>query len=286
MIDFRYHALSLVAVLVALAIGLLLGVSIGDQGLVSSAERALRDDVQQRVEESRQELSELQEVMARRDAFAERTFGRLVADRLAGRRVAVIFINDPGRGAFEPVARAVQAAGGELASVSELRDPDLAALGAAAEGTRYESLAEDEALVEAFAQRVGSQVVGGGRLVRQVRRELLASSSGVLDGAEGVVLVRGEPPEREEDEPDPEPFVDAFVDGLQAFETPVVGVELSTTDPSQIPWYEAHDLASVDNVEEPSGRASLVYALAGAADGAYGFKETADALVPEALVAP
>jgi len=39
MFDFRYHALSLVSVFLALVLGLLLGVAIGDRGLVSSAER-------------------------------------------------------------------------------------------------------------------------------------------------------------------------------------------------------------------------------------------------------
>ena len=48
MLDFRYHALSLVAVFVALMIGLLLGVAIGDRGLVSSADRNLRDSLRER----------------------------------------------------------------------------------------------------------------------------------------------------------------------------------------------------------------------------------------------
>jgi ABC-type proline/glycine betaine transport system permease subunit len=34
MFDFRYHALSLVAVFMALVIGILLGIAIGDKGLV------------------------------------------------------------------------------------------------------------------------------------------------------------------------------------------------------------------------------------------------------------
>jgi hypothetical protein len=285
MIDFRYHALSLVAVLVALVIGLLLGVSIGDRGLVSTAERALREDVQHRAEEARAEARELEEVLERRDAYGERTFGRLVSNRLVGERVAVIFLHDASREPFEFVRRAVEAAGGELASVSDLRDPDLEALGAAAEDTRYAALPADPALLEPFGRRMGAQVVSGGRLVREVRRELLASSSGTLDGAEAVVLVRGEPDDVEDGELDPSPFIDAFVEGLQAFETPVVGVETSGADPSQIGWFAERNLASVDNVDETSGRASLVFALDGAADGAYGFKETADALVPEALVA-
>ncbi len=53
MIDFRYHALSLVAVLVTLVLGLLLGVAIGDEGLVSSAEKRLRSDLEGDVREAR-----------------------------------------------------------------------------------------------------------------------------------------------------------------------------------------------------------------------------------------
>ena len=49
MFDFRYHALSLVAVFMALVIGILLGIAIGDKGLISSArtdiEKSLRSDL-------------------------------------------------------------------------------------------------------------------------------------------------------------------------------------------------------------------------------------------------
>ena len=48
MFDFRYHALSLAAVFLALVVGLLLGVAIGDEELVSCAEDirdSLREDV-------------------------------------------------------------------------------------------------------------------------------------------------------------------------------------------------------------------------------------------------
>jgi Copper transport outer membrane protein, MctB len=54
--DFRYHALSLVSVFLALVLGLLLGVAIGDKGLVSSAEHdvraSLRGDVRKAQRES------------------------------------------------------------------------------------------------------------------------------------------------------------------------------------------------------------------------------------------
>ena len=45
MFDFRYHALSLAAVFIALVVGLLLGVAIGDKELVSGARQELRDSL-------------------------------------------------------------------------------------------------------------------------------------------------------------------------------------------------------------------------------------------------
>jgi len=44
LVDFRYHALSLVAVFLALGIGIVLGVTIGDS-LVSDADQNLRDSL-------------------------------------------------------------------------------------------------------------------------------------------------------------------------------------------------------------------------------------------------
>ena len=59
MFDFRYHALSLVAVFLALVVGLLLGVAIGDQGLVSSAERDIRNSLRADVRDARAEADRL-----------------------------------------------------------------------------------------------------------------------------------------------------------------------------------------------------------------------------------
>ena len=60
---------------------------------------------------------------------------------------------------------------------------------------------------------------------------------------------------------------------------PAVGVELTSTEPSQVPWYKSRDISSVDDLDAPAGQAALVYALAGA-HGAFGVKSTADSLLP------
>ena len=45
---------------------------------------------------------------------------------------------------------------------------------------------------------------------------------------------------------------------------PVVGVERTETDPSQIPYYVSGGLSTVDDLDIPPGRIALVLALAGA----------------------
>jgi hypothetical protein len=285
--DFRYHALSLAAVFVALVIGLLLGVAIGDAGLVSGAEENLRTNLRGDVREARAQASDLRDQLAQRQRYEEQTFGTLVGNRLENRRIALIFVGGRSDAVFRGVRDALEPSGGELSFVTTLRAPlDLGAIGKLAEGTRYENLGADPDLIGALGKRMGRQLVTGGRLLRDLRPELLSSSNGELTPVEGVVIARA--PAADERQGSGAQFSKAFVDGLlQGFaeaRAPVVGVEETATDPSQVGWYVDHHVASVDDVDQIPGRASLVFALAGEADGHYGEKPTADALLPDALV--
>lgn len=286
MFDFRYHALSLVAVFLALAVGLLLGVAIGDRGLVSGAEDNLRADLRGDVEQARDESRAGRQELAQRARYEEDTYPTVVGGRLEGRRIAMVFLHGRSETVATAVTRALAPSGAELASASTLRlPPDRKALASRLAGTRYETLDDDADVLDAFAERMGQQFIQGGQLLQLVRGELLSSSSGSLSGAEGVVIARSDPGERGKEEATlDERYERAFIRGLQSYNTPVVGVELTSTDPSQIGWYRQSDLASIDNVDWTSGRASLVFALAGAADGAYGTKSTADALFPVAAL--
>lgn len=285
MFDFRYHALSLVAVLVTLVLGLLLGIAIGDEGLVSSAENRLRDNLKEDVSEARADARRARAELDRRRRYEELTYAPLVSERLDGRRIVLLFLDERNEAIFDHVRDAIAPSGGRLRFVSTLRGPlDLGAVADAAAGTQYERIAEDPSLLDDLGRRVGTQFVQGGRLLRELREALLVGDAGELEPSEAVVVVRT-PGERleGEDRGRMDAFVEGLLEGLQSFGTPVVGVEEVSTDPSQVTWYRDHGLASVDNVDEVAGRASLVFALAGAADGAYGVKRTRDALIPDAI---
>src|ERR671926_765965 len=88
MLDFRYHALSLVAVFLALAIGIVLGVTIGDS-LLSDAERSLRGNLHADVLQARSAATDAQAQVRARDRMLDQLYPSLVHARLRGERVAL-----------------------------------------------------------------------------------------------------------------------------------------------------------------------------------------------------
>jgi copper transport outer membrane protein MctB len=279
--DFRYHALSLVSVFLALILGLLLGVAIGDKGLVSSAERDVRASLRGDVRKAQAQSENLRAQLDEQNKFLQEAYPLMVGSRLIGERVGVVTLGNISDSEIGNVRDSLEATGARLTSVASIRTPlNLAALGNASGG--YQNLQSNPKLVKRFGQRIGAgYVAGGAKLLQRVRRQLLASSSGALGGVDSVVVIREPRTFQPGQQKTLNEFEDGLMSGLSGNNGTVVGVETTETDPSQVSWYRSHDLASVDDVDQLPGRAALVFALAGA-DGAFGTKSSADALLPKA----
>ena len=284
MFDFRYHALSLVAVLVALVIGLLLGVAVGDKELVSSARNDLANKLSRDVQNAHRESDDLRAQLHQRQDFEEQAFPVLAENQLAGQRIGLIFMGGASRDTYDNVRDAVEAAGGQLTFSAGVREPpDLDALANRAQGTKYAGLNHNADLIGPFARRTARSIALGGQLARKARSTLFDSFSGDLDGVDAVVIARmGDGP------PDDQAAqVRAIENGLAAglgdTDIPVVGAERKDTQPSHVSWYRDRGIASVDDVDDVAGRVALVYTLAGRADGAYGVKGTAEGILPRVV---
>ena len=79
MFDYRYHALSLAAVLFALALGVLIGVAIGDTNLVSSAKNGVVHNLQSEVGEARTQAEGLQDKLTAEEQGAVRKLAAAAA---------------------------------------------------------------------------------------------------------------------------------------------------------------------------------------------------------------
>ncbi len=289
MFDYRYHALSLAAVLLALTVGVLIGVAIGDSNLVSSAKSGIVSNLNSEVSGARRQVGQLQDKLAEEEAFAGGLYPLAVHDLLSGRSIGLVFLGSSSDTVDGLVRSAVTQAGGGVANVVAVREPlDLQGIGHEAAGTHFALLAGQPALVERFGELAGRQLVSGGQLVdrellNRVRGSLLSAFDGQLSRLEGLVVVRSDPTDMSpEQNAASTAFETGLLNGVAAVGVPAVGVELTDTESSQVPWYKSRNLSSVDDLDAPAGQAALAYALAGA-HGAFGVKPTADSLLPSAV---
>jgi len=280
MFDFRYHALSLAAVFIALVVGLLLGVAIGDKELVSSASNEIRDSLRSDVVRANDERRDALADLRREQEYADKSYPILTGGQLRGRRIGLVMLGESD-GALETVDRALEPTGATLKVVAVVRGSvNTAELAKRAVGTRYAQLAEDDELIDDFGTRMGVQIVEGGKLIGEARTELLRSLSGSFGGLDGVIVVRSnDKPEDKQAADRLDKLQEGIVRGLVSARVSVVGIERRDTDPSQVGWYRDHELSSVDNTDETAGRAALVFVLVGS-DGSFGRKDSAQGLLP------
>lgn len=285
MFDYRYHALSLAAVLIALALGVLLGVAIGDSNLVSSAKSGAVRSLQSDLDSANSRIATLEDEQ-RAGATVQNDFYELaVNNQLFARKIGLVFLGSSSQHVDSLVRSAVTEAGGELSNVITVIQPlNFVALSQHAAGTQYTALAEDPqpaGLAKKFGVRIGDQIVKGGKLISHVQSTLLSSFDGQFGELQGLVVMR-QPPEGSSSEAQQATgeFEAGLIAGADAAGATTVGVEMSSTEPSQIPWYKGQKLASVDDLDKLSGQAALALALAGA-HGSWGMKSTADGPLPQ-----
>jgi hypothetical protein len=282
----RYHAASLVAVFLALAVGILIGAGLGDN-LVADTEQNLRASLEGDIEDARGDADDLQAQLDRERAFSDRAYPALVGGRLQGRRIGVMALGDLPANLSADIEAALEPTGAELAEVAVVRrPPGVAALGSELAPPRAAAIAEDPAALEPLGESLGEQfALGSGSLLERTRDNLFTRSSGEGGRLDGVILSRTPVGELEAEERESVTALESgLVRGVADSGVTAVAVERSDASESSISFFAPFDLTTVDNLDLVSGKAALVFALLGA-DGSFGIKESADSLLPE-LLAP
>jgi hypothetical protein len=282
----RYHAASLAAVFLALAIGILIGVGLGDN-VISETRKDLENSLKTNLTDSRAHAEDLQSQLNREHDFSAQVFPAMVDDLLRGKRVAVVALGtfpEEMKGDIESVVGSDSPTGARLSEFAVVREPpDLHDLAASSpRGSSSRKLARDPDAVSALARRAGRSLLSGGRVFDRLQDALLADVSGEPGGIDAVIVVRDRPGDLGSSQSDATDRLEAdLLDGIEgAGNVPVVGVERSDSDGSQIGFYDSQGLsASVDSIDLTSGRVALAYALDGV-EGNYGIKASADRLLP------
>jgi hypothetical protein len=269
MFDLRYHAVSLAAVFVALAVGILLGIGVADRGLVDRGKetflRAQVDDLNASLDDANARLDRLERQQRAAAAFMEEGYPSLTAGRLAGKRIALVFVGrfDGVRGEVEDALR--DAGAPPLLRARALRVP----VDEDTIRTRYGGS------IDELGRSLGRELVLGERtpLWDRLSALIVEEQSGRMgQRADGIIVVRSAEPQAG----GTARLLRGLYEGIASAGAPAVGVERSDAGASATEVFRSAGLSSVDDVETPPGKLALVLLLAGARGGNYGVKETAD----------
>jgi hypothetical protein len=277
MFDLRYHVVSLVAVFLALIVGILIGIGISGRGFVEQSERDLLND---RISDLGRQLDDARRRTREQDAaaaFVPSAYDAVMHDRLHDRQIAILFVGRVDEQLRASVAESVTDAGGQVVRLRSIGVPiDPAALGDAVAARPAVAGFRGEDRLSKLGEALGRELVKGGdtRLWDAVQDELVQERTGASRPAvDAVVVVRSAKPQRG---PTAD-FLHGLYGGLQRA-APTVGAERTTATVSAIPVFRRARMSTVDNVDTVIGRITLAVLLAGDVHGSFGFDE--EAVVP------
>jgi Copper transport outer membrane protein, MctB len=314
-ISLRYHIVSLVAVFLALALGIVVGSTVLQEGTVSAL-RATSQEVRQRSEENRTENLALKQEIARLQSFGATVLPELVQGRLKDRPVVLVDTDKVDSGMRDSVRKVLEDAGAEVDGQITFADERLAL---AADGDRA-------AMGRLLAADAGSAEVLRGELVTRLADRLTSSSpipedgqraSDMLTGLQdadfladlklsrsqaagstafprqGTIFVLLGPSATATNTVAPDAFLVPLADQVSSRGGSAVAGAEAAAVPSTSSWVIAlrnnravsRRVSGIDSVDTVYGQLALVEALQGSLQqlpaGQYGIKDGASGLLPE-----
>jgi len=282
--------MTLIAVFLALGLGLLLGGTLGEEVIVKEQVELLQrlEDryTQSKADNSKlvKQASLLEERAASLEGVMSKMGGHYVRDRLIGKNIALLQLE---QGDLPPLLSTLEQAGANVTATlhmntAALEDPD-----PLQRMRRVLGLDGGASLREIYGRLAGAlagEMFGGqGTSVLNSLKEVSAAAvTGSFGGrVDGIVLIGGV----KDNNKNRLAWFDApLLRQLTELGITVVGAERSDVVHSGVTYYREFGISTVDNLDQVTGRVALIDLLGGAR-GHYGTKKTAEALLPTVTTA-
>lgn len=288
MIDLKYHITSIVAIFLALGLGVLIGSSIVGDNLLVDQQKKMIDRLEEQFYVLRDKEDKLEaeneyktNVISNYENYSQTVLPLLVEGRLKGYKTAVVVTGDGEIPAG--MANALSNAGAEVVSKvvllsnmnldsSELRNRLI-------EFYNLDSKTSRDTLRHYVAVSVAAILNGidePGLITFLEQNNLIKFSGNNNVPLNGVILLGGANNTNSN-------FAESFDQGLVASFNQQ-GVKVFGVEPSQITYsymsvYQDNNISTVDNIDLSPGQISLILAMEGEA-GNYGMKPTAKKFMP------
>ncbi len=278
MIDMRYHVISLVAVFLALAIGILLGTTLVERGLIAEQKSQIKslkttfDEIKKKNESLNEDLKVFKD-------YAGQAEGFVVANRLAGRNYALLKKPDSDPATADTASKTISAAGGTVpVTITVFSDKMNDSSVQDSLAAMFSMPKDKNALYSRFCQEMVNQ------LATLTNPALLTSFSDLglikIEGTlaapvNGGVFVSSETSDYDDLQNGDIPIIKGFVSAS----LPLLAVGGAKTPDTALLTYKKSGIATVDRIDEAPGQMAMVLSLDGRW-GNYGRGESADRLLP------
>jgi hypothetical protein len=281
MYNLRYNIASLVAVFLALGVGLLLGTIVAERGVLDTQKNTLVSGLNKEFESLRTENRTLQAGNVALTSLATEAAPRLAANVLVGRTIVIVADADSSE-AVAHASDAIRMAGGFPAVAifgsaglslddARARSAAMGALGltdASQVTTRVIDALAHEWTTPGDPRRLTDALVSAGAL----RLAALPGTATVSGGVDAAVY---------DNKPDPAAL--SLAKAVSGAARLGAGIEITKRPTGMASAARAAGLSAVDDMDSPLGQLSLVWVLAGRTNGWYGALTGADAAYPTPL---
>lgn len=282
-LNLKCHIVSLVAVFLALGLGILIGTAVPGSDVLDSQQQRLAGDLERQLSVLRQKNEFLQARVGSLEMdnniqrrFETQVLPVLLDGRLKGRNIAII--GTAAQRLPDELAGILETAGARIQSTTVLNGLEVGDGKELLRDLNWPDM-DERTMTARIAGEIARAVLTGdnGVLNTLAARQVIRAGGGYGEPVDDVVIVGGSPEKRLiKVECLDYPIIDIF----KARGVNVYGVEESGAAYSFMKEYQKKGIATVDNIDTAPGQLALVYAISGS-PGNYGVKSSAGALLPD-----
>lgn len=262
MFGFRYHLVTVIAVFMALSIGILLGGSFG-QDMFANEQIELVNRLQEKYSASRaensrcsQKTNELEKQTEQFDQLVRQMGDVLVQGKLTGKSVVLLPLEQQN---LSELSAFLQRAGAKVPTIVSLKNPELMSANSVLPALAKMLAAPDDSTDLQRLTRANVDMQGSVR--SRPDAVILLGHIGRMSSHRAQQLEL------------------SLIKELQKQSLRVIGAERSDAEFSAIPVYRMAKVPTVDNIDQSVGLLSVIGLIQGS-DGHFGIRQTAETLSP------
>lgn len=274
-IDYKYHITTLVAIFLALGIGMLVGSMMLGTDFVEGQQQSLVNQLEHDFREMRlqhglikSELAAAVETINTYQDFSAQVMPIIIKDKLDDQNIVIVQTNNDFD--IQEIVDPLKVAGAKVNSIISIMD-DFSLTNVSS--SVPSGLDNGNQLIQAL----GKSVLFGDnqKVVSHLAKKKLIKLTGDLGGLIDTVILVGGSIRGEQGQWVDMELLDCFIKNNMN----VIGVEPSAATYSYMNIYQAKHIVTIDNIETIPGKVALVYSLLGE-KGDFGTKKTSKKLIP------